>query len=739
MKRLVVRWAAAGFAVAVALDARAGVEADLSEIEAGVASLARTSGDLDRRLASAGRGFLAGDAAVLRFEDCVFAGMIGEHQRAAEGFFALVTSGALDGTPLQADAEFSFAESLRAMGSLETAESRYLLMAETPNHPFRSEAVRRLLELYADSGRSDAFYRWFESEILRGKVAANPKIQYAVGRSFYRQGDMGRAKAYLDEVPPGNAWYGRARYLLGAVAVQAKDLDGALVHFREVLDESHAATADPAVVDYARLAEARVLYEQGNFLDAAVVYSLVSRAEGRFADRLYETVWTFVRFEDWDAALRSVEMFALAFPEHEYTAQLKLLSAHLLVARGDHDGAAEGYERIRQDYEPLRSQLGALGREPQRAAEFYGRALTFGSDEAELEGVPPYVAAMLLAEEDVRRAVENGREVSSELADVAVSESLVRELRLVLERRAGLTSFEQMRFELVEAQVEALSERARLLRAEADFRRTPRGPSLEDVSRQLKANAEAIAAARTELETYERGLSERQIRARELSADVAALQADLSTVRVAQQMGANGLDASSIERELAAAQAALVDAEAAVGSSAIPASVLAVIGSGVDPALDRAVENLSGEFARARIRTDVEGKRIDGLHNALDQTETRFETMAASIRNVESSKLSLVRAQLEREAADVLVQRADVARLEARSRSVGAALTLEGIQNLEAFFDDALLRADTGLVDVRWSQLMTTQEAIEGALKQRNELVADLERRFRLIRTRATE
>ncbi len=739
MMRLLVRWVAAGWVAAVALDARAGVDADLSEIDANVASLARTSGDLDRRLASAGRGFLAGDAAVLRFEDCVFADMIGEHQRAAEGFFALVSSGALDGTPLQADAEFSFAESLRAMGNLETAESRYLLIAESPNHPFRSESVRRLLELYADSGRSDAFYRWFESEILRGKVAANPKIQYAVGRSFYRQGDMGKAKAYLDEVPPGNAWFGRARYLLGSIAVRAKDLDSALVHFREVLDETHAATADAAVVDYARLAEARVLYEKGEFLDAAVVYSLVSRAEDRFADRLYETVWTFVQLEDWDAALRSVEMFALAFPEHAYTAQLRLLSAHLLVARKDHDGAAEGYERVRRDYEPLRTRLGELAREPQRAAEFYGRALTFGAEEAELEGVPTYAVAMLLAEDEVQRAVDNGQEVANELADVAVSESLVRELRLVLDHRAGLTSFEQMRFELVEAQTMALAERLRLLGAEAEFRRTPRGPSWESASIQVKATLDRISAARRDLEAYERSVGELQIRANELSSDVASLESDLATVRVATQMGATGLDPSTIEQELARAQAALLVAEGAVGSNAIPSSVLAVMNAGVDPELDRAVDGLVADAARARTATDPEGKRIDGFHNALDQTEARLQAMAGNIGNVESSKLSLVRAQLEREAADVLVQRNDVARLESRSRTVGAALTLEGFKSLEAFFEDALLRADTGLVDVRWSQLMTTQEAIEGALKQRNELVADLERRFQLIRTRATE
>ena len=94
--------------------------------------------------------------------------------------------------------------------------------------------------------------------------------------------------------------------------------------------------------------------ELGEFEKAAAHYDRIEGDSFYQADKLYEQVWAIIkqkneireqRLEDGDElseddrirldmrerdlvqqALRGVEIFRLAYPEHEYTAQLKLLS-----------------------------------------------------------------------------------------------------------------------------------------------------------------------------------------------------------------------------------------------------------------------------------------------------------------------------------------------------------------------------------------------------------------------------
>ena len=83
--------------------------------------------------------------------------LVGDYAMAAEGFFSLVTLAALTDAGLHRDAEWYLAESLFQMGNSSTAEARYLVIAQDDTHPFRDDAVRRLLELYALTGQTEQF------------------------------------------------------------------------------------------------------------------------------------------------------------------------------------------------------------------------------------------------------------------------------------------------------------------------------------------------------------------------------------------------------------------------------------------------------------------------------------------------------------------------------------------------------------------------------------------------------
>lgn len=725
----------------------AGVAEDLAEVDARVGELVRHAGEIERRLGMAGQGHLDRGEAVDRFADSVYADMIGDHERAAEGFFALVTSGSLAGTGLEYDAEWSFAESLYALGDLETAEVRYLAISEVPSHPFRVDAVRRLLDVYVQGGRSDRFYGLFEREILSGRVVATPQITYAVGRSFYRQGDTVRAKSYLADVPQGTTWFLKARYVLGAVSVQEGDLSAALAYFREVLALPALTSEDRQIIDQARLAEARVLYESGEFLAAAESYSLVTGATPLLADQLYESIWTWIRLEDWESALRGVEVFTLGFPQHAYTARLRLLVGQLHMNQRDNDGALAAFDRVSRDYGPVRQRFLDLAGDVSGPGDFFRQAATFGPGGTSLTGVPGYATAMLLDDDALSRAVDVAGELEAEAENLARAEQIVEELRRLLEQQAGLTSFEGATFEIAES-------RAALLVAWADVlalherlvagAATPVAPSVAArraaVTSRLLAARDQVAATRAVLDAYEMEVGTLQVEAADQARIVRDLQDDLAVIRAARSLGGEPLDASSVVAELERARERMAEAERALSDKRLPDLVGVVLDSREDAAVVAELLDLQATLSSLTVgRSTPNGKVIEGLYNAVSVARERYNDLGQQVGRLADSKMALVKAQFDRLASDVDAERGQHTRLAQASSSLGVQLTRKGFQGLADFFGDALLRADTGVVDVHWSELLETQDEIERNLEERNALVAALEERYEHVRTRVKE
>ena len=142
----------------------AGVESEIDTIDAAADDLAQKAALLEADTRPG--NYLDAEEAVVRFQDCLFLHLIGQNGPAAEGFFALVTTGALADAGMHRDAEWYLAESLVGLGNYQTAAARFQLIVDEQSHPFREDAVRRLLEIYAEMGDDRAFRQLYDQEIV---------------------------------------------------------------------------------------------------------------------------------------------------------------------------------------------------------------------------------------------------------------------------------------------------------------------------------------------------------------------------------------------------------------------------------------------------------------------------------------------------------------------------------------------------------------------------------------------
>ena len=747
--------------VAVAQD----LEARLDGVDEVVEGLLRRSRALEGQVAP-GSGYITEDQAVQRFQDFLYLHLTGENEQAAQGFFALVTSGALGDAGLHRDAEWYLADSLYEVNNLATAEARFLVIANDDKHPFRSDAIRRLLELYSKSHQSDKFQEIYEREVVRGRVEATDAINYAVAKAFYAQHQPDVAAAQFEKIGATSNIYGKAAYFRGVILVADSQLKEAVEIFKEIADLSVDTLDDRRVHDLSLLALGRIYFELGQFGDAVEAYDRIGGDSDYTADQQFELVWTYIELarneEDWDKqqaawqnGLRIIDIFLLAFPEHEYTAQLKLVEGHLHMAKVEHDSALTSYEKVIADYTPIRDRFSSLANSSSDPAEYFKKVLRIGSEDGSGMSIPGFAVAMMKADPELGRAIEVFREMERQEADITGSEALIRELRIHLMGDGGIGGFEQMRYDAVLASSMATEHQLALLELEEMWlydtlpvdRRTDIDPLHERRLALINAVREdkyRVEEARKALEKHQLGIRRVRRFADEVLMIATEHERELVVLRDELESGASKLDdvsRASVVADIKFLQQELVDSRSHLET--LDLANMHAPRDQVTQAHRPAAINLLAEIESLRLdytmqrkkaRHSLIGPRFDGMHQSLKIVQERLAKVAAGLDDVEKSELSLLRTRFEHEVQEVASQRVTLQETLAEAETVSVELTREGFGRLEDFFADSVLKADMGIIDVYWAQKLETDDEMERVKIERQSLLIELDRRFELIR-----
>lgn len=673
--------------------ANAGRDDELSSrvenLELAVQRTVKTAERIERTVAP-GRGFITNDEAVQRYQDYVYYHLIGRHEQAAEGFFTLVTTAALSDAGLHSDAEWYLSESLYKMGNRRTAEVNYRVIVMDPQHPFRDDAVRRLLELYVDVDDDEAFQLLYESEILSGRVRTSDLVTYAVGKAFFRKGDLVQAKSSLGDLQPESPYYRKGRYILGAIMVMEGNLETAAQIFRSIVELSVEVTDDRRVLDLSLLALGRIYMELGLYQEASSFYSRISADSEYLADKLYEEVWTLIKQKEEiravrmesaaelpeeevallqrreqdlvQQALRGVDIFLLKFSDHQYSAKLRLIRGHLHIQAIEYQQALTAYEGVVSDYAPVRERFRELAKSDDKPREYFQKLLQQGSSfQGAQDQLPPFAMSMVLADRDLSRAVTIYRDLERQRQMIAASQAIIDELNEVLENATGIGGFDRVRYDAQFARSLSAQHHFELLQVETDL-----------------------------LESALSGDARRQ---------VAALSGSLGQAQSAALEAVADGNYDQVRQKVQSLRAARQPFRSQVS----------------DPVL---VELL---------------QRIDGLHMSLRDVDDNLAGSERRLDPLEATELRRIRDRFDREVTLVERQREDLKTTLSEAERVSVELTRSGFGRLEDFFAESVLRADVGIVDVYWAQKVEVSDEKKRVIEESNQLRKRILNRFEQI------
>ena len=698
--------------------------------------------------------YLTEDEALVRFEDALFQHLVGEHAAAAEQFFTLVTTAALVDGGLHRDAQWYLGEALLGMENFDSAASQFRSVVADETHPFRDDGVRRLLEIYARSGDRAAFRALYEAEIVSGRVEPTGLITYSLAKSFYRQGDHDDAVRTFAEVPEGDAWFTRARYFLGTIAVVRGDLEAADAYFAEVTEREAEDAEQRKVRDLGLLARGRLAYHAEDYLAASEFYGRLGDDSAFQDDKLYELTWTAIRRGRWQEALSSVEIFLLAFPDHEYTAQLTLLQGHLSMQEENFDRAMVAYDQVVREYSPVRDRFDQLAR-PEADAEAEVREV-IEDEEGAATALPSYAIAMMRDDPVLVRAMEVFRHLMHERDQLEASQALIDELQTFLARTSGVGPYEPLRLEAIERRGDIVRQQLALLAAQSAWLKATAPTVASEVSaletRRValegafsEADAE-IREARAAVDAFEKKVGALRAEAMRLHRASDADQAEAEDLRSRLALPSLSADKRQrVQAELSAKQQDLADATARLaaidqelGAVVLP-DVLSLVSPDVADAVHADVSALAEDFARLRSRADEvrgapQAEQIASADMLFSDAYGRLAGVVDAVRLVEDDESVRLREMFDAEVTEVTALREEHARTLEAAREVSLELTREGLARLRDEFASSVLKADMGLVDIFWAQKLGVADELARLRGERDAVIANLQRRFELIR-----
>lgn len=724
----------------------------------------RLSADFTRQ-----RGLIGPEEAKRRFSDAVYAFMVGQYDTSAQQFFALVESKALTDQALLRESEWYLAESLFELKNYVIAAQGYQAIVEQgASHPFFPDSVRRLIEIYSLQGDSDRFNEVYRRYVASGTVAASDLVKYTVAKSLWHQGQDAKAKSMLAELTQGQ-YYTRARYLSGAILAKAGDYPAAIGEFQQVVSVPALTSEDREVLELARLALGRVYYEVGDYLQATTYYESIPPTSKYFDEKLYELVWTFIKQEKWSAAEDAIDIFLVAFPDHRYAVQLKLVGGHLLMKGKRQEEARQTYASVVDEFSPVQARIQEIEANREEAGEYFTRLAEARSMQMDFDVLPAYAVEMLLEDEGVSRSIALRQELGREQSDVAYAQAVIEEIEsVVMGGSESIGTFSKGRRDLEAARQESLRLQGRLIEAELSQIKERGGAAvasdvaaLEDRWQKARDTANQLQAAGVSesdaYQVYDAQVREVQALAFKLAERVEGLQVEATSTR--RFLKENEARLSNEDVRLVRTTLDQLDSDLLVASQALarlssPGTrrrILAPLtpsedGVGESPSTKLRSAYASIHSQAANLRSRAGGgdsaavyRQSDELWARLTEVDKAAATALGNLSVAERREIEALKIRLATEAADLARNSSDLSEVRRSADVLAADATRRGFDALEKAFSSTVLQADMGVVDVYWLQQTEVSDEIERVRIERSSREAEMEARFDIIRQKLQE
>ncbi|MEZ4401376.1 MAG: tetratricopeptide repeat protein [Kofleriaceae bacterium] len=632
------------------------------------------------------------------------------------------------------------------------------LVKDRPSSKYYQQSLERLIELSLLLGDDAQVSEWLADLDRVPGEQRRPSVPYVRGKYAFSTGAFDEAEKWFTQVPADSEYGFQAAYYLGATYVAKQDVGKATQAMATLLDREPKTDDDGRVKELAQLALGRLYYERDQPTKAIDTYLLIDRKSDLFPDALYEVAWVYVKAQQYDKALRALELLALADPTSQRLPTVRILEGNLRIrkAQGIHEkvvagldtGSASGTEEYDKAtklfaathalYAEPHDELAKIIAANEDPQDFLAQITGRSSETFQVNATMPEIAAAWIRDEpNINRVMTVETDLGDIQSEIHEAEATINRLDAVLGSANRVNVFPSLATKLsrsTELYEELLAMRGRL----ADEERALAGKGnpgaqlapLEALTQrrkalaaQLKAMPDAALAygarvekAQEDFNGVDQQAAEVQVTIETTQATVVALDKFLKDTAEPNEPAAKAawmtqrleaakvitelnLELAGMHQELDAIRREVVLGRDAAGST----DEVSVRARALRDQLRTALADEHRVATRLSLADPSRGAKLGQLVDRADAAMTNLDRVNATVDKIVEAALAEVKDTLTYEKAELASYRREFLLYEAESHALGGTVLGQSFRDVKAKFYDVLVRSDVGGVDVGWS------------------------------------
>ncbi len=666
-----------------------------------------------------------------------------QYSRAAIVLMDLAERPGIKSHPAYSDVIYYLADSLFQMGNDKSAAIYLKILDRKAGKDRREWALGRLLQICArrtDVGFCDENRRRAFSQVNQSSL---PSLKYALGKALYRNESFDDAKRVFGLIRLKESEWAKAAYFIGVVDVRRAELDSARKQFEKVvkrysgIPRVELSDEEYQVKNLARLAVARILYEQSKLPESRDHYNQVDTASKAYDEAHYESIWLSIKEKNYEKSLRDLELFMINQDDITRGYKAHLLKGRLLILLERFKEAQSSFGQVTDTFLPIRNELErTLKAHPDLEAHFQ-REVGQNITDIDMSSLVPKAAADAVGSElNTDEAVVLVQEVSTQRRDVEAARRTVAKLRTALSNEMRLEMFPELQTGYLGA-IELLN---RALIAESDLNHKIGDSVTNAAYREARARRDTlrkqfrqVPVTAIEFKTRRRQMTEKlrqlDMVVNKLNVELTTVDAQLVAIKRFQENGDRAKNGRAVESEFERARILRKELQQLVWSLEDERTKL-----GADDNAARQDARIRDRFRKAlvsetRLLRQLRPRHID-LRESLSKSTRQLDVYLGDLRLKVSRMVSEIRAEVEVESKKLDTFERELRVREKDTSRLGGAIAAATFRRVYRSIRQVVLEADVGLVNMAWKRKQDRTTSIRRMQERKNEDIGRVEEVF---------
>lgn len=263
--------------------------------------------------------------------------------------------------PSYSDSLYYLSESLFQIKNYNASAQFFQKILDEPKNNHKEKAITRLLEISLitkNAKIAQDYLKKAQTTIINADK--NNQLLYAIGKYYYRTGDLNQATSSFNKIDQNSEFGLRAQYFLGVIYIRNNKLDDAINLFQKILNHKNIFDEERFVIEETKLALARIFYEKNSLDQATNLYAMILRDSNIFEQGLYESVWISIKQQNFEKALRKLEVQIISQPNVIKGPDARLLQGKLFMMIKDYNQATESFQEVLFEFSSIQNEMNLL-------------------------------------------------------------------------------------------------------------------------------------------------------------------------------------------------------------------------------------------------------------------------------------------------------------------------------------------------------------------------------------------